>query len=224
MNADTQQIVNDLFLYMVPMVFSLALHEWGHAASAVALGDPTPRDQGRLTLNPAAHIDPIGTLFLPIALIVMGAPVFGWAKPVMVNPIRFSRRIEMRTGMMLTAAAGPAMNLLLAAAAALVLAWGQAQGWSPDAKTLYLARAFLGVNVMLCLFNLLPVPPLDGSRVLGGLLPSGVRAGYLQLERFAPAFIGLLLVTPLSGVLIRTPADTLIRWLYSGAAFLVGLG
>jgi len=192
----------------VPMVCSLALHEFGHAASAVALGDDTPRAQGRLTLNPLAHIDLVGTVLLPLALIALHQPVFGWAKPVVISPYRFTRSIRMSTGLMLTAAAGPAMNLLLALGASVVLhALGPGRGAS-TATLLVAAGAtqLLALNILLCLFNLIPLPPLDGSRVLGGLLPRPFARLYGRLEGLSPLFLGLLFFTGLGGQLLAGPS------------------
>jgi Zn-dependent protease len=194
-----------LFGYL-PMVLSLALHEYGHAASATALGDPTPREQGRLTLNPLAHIDLVGTVLLPIALIAMNQPVFGWAKPVGVSPYRFTRSLRMSTGLMLTAAAGPAMNLLIALASAVVL-HSVARGSSP--LVVLAAGQMMALNILLFLFNLLPVPPLDGSRVLGGLLPNPLRRLYGAAEGLSPLLLGLLFFTGLGGRLLSGPGHWL---------------
>jgi len=198
MEFDSQKLLGDLVLLYIPTVLSLACHEWGHAASAVALGDQTPREQGRLTFNPVAHMDMLGTVMLPLALIAAGQPPFGWAKPVEITPYRFTRKVRMRTGVMLTAAAGPLMNLLLAALAVVVFIgmdahYGRAADWPGGARLHEILPRLALVNVALFLFNLMPVPPLDGSRVLGGLMPPPLRAGYAQFERFAPFLMAPLL-------------------------------
>jgi Zn-dependent protease len=189
-------------------VFSLAIHEYGHAASAVALGDQTPREQGRLTLNPVAHMDWTGTVLLPLALIFAGLPVFGWAKPVEITPYRFTRKVRMRTGLMFTAAAGPFMNLLLAALSSLVFVYfhnhyGDRAGWPGGARAYEVLIAFINVNVSLCLFNLIPVPPLDGSRVVGGLLPNAARGAWTQFEKWGPYL--LLPLVYFGGNLLAAP-------------------
>ena len=216
MAFDSQDLGGRVFTFFVPTLFSLAFHEFGHAASAVMLGDQTPREQGRLTLNPIVHVDPLGTLVLPLALILMGQPPFGWAKPVIVTPYRFTRRLEMRTGLMITAAAGPLMNLFLAVGCALLAAAGARHdglAWGPQAVTVL--EQLTGLNVVLCLFNLLPLPPLDGSRVVSGLLPIGMRSVYQQLERISPALLGLLFFTGAGAALIERPGLALMRALDS---------
>lgn len=157
-----QELVGRL-MFLIPSVLSLSVHEWAHAWSASKLGDDTAERQGRLTLNPMAHIDPIGTILLPL----LGVP-FGWAKPVPVNPLRFDRNVSMRTGMALTAAAGPASNFVLALACAVALGlwWRMSpvDALSQSAAPMLLMYG-ITLNLSLGLFNLLPVPPLDGSRI-----------------------------------------------------------
>lgn len=205
---DTANLIGRLLVYFVPTILSLALHEFGHAASAVALGDPTPREQGRLTLNPLVHVDLFGTILLPLALLLANASPFGWAKPVMITPHRFRRGIRMSTGLMLTAAAGPLMNLLLAGACALGVAYGESRGQFPGGEPgIRLVARALELNVLLCFFNLLPLPPLDGSRVLAGLLPVSMRGGFSRLERIAPAFVALLFFTGIGSELVEGPAE-----------------
>lgn len=153
----------------IPLLLSLTVHEWAHAYAAWRLGDDTARALGRMTLDPLAHIDPVGTLVLPL----LGIP-FGWAKPVPVEPVRFRRGLDMRVGLTIVAAAGPAANLVLAIGCGgllAVLARVGADG--PTARALLESAALL--NVALAVFNLLPVPPLDGSRVVEGLLPDALR-------------------------------------------------
>ena len=171
---------------MLVLVASLTVHEWGHAASAYWLGDDTAARAGRLTLNPVPHVDPIGTLLIPaLMLFSSGAgvtiPLFGWAKPVPVNSSRFSRKVSLRAGEALTGAAGPAMNLVLAVAAAVAL--GLIGGLKPDwlvamdgveqveRPLLLVLHGLLRLNVALACFNLIPVPPLDGGWILQWLLP-----------------------------------------------------
>lgn len=164
---DIDQMLNRVLL-LVPMLLSLTVHEWAHAFSAHRLGDDTAERQGRLTLNPIVHIDPIGTLLLPL----LGIP-FGWAKPVPVNPARFRRGVSMGTGMMITAAAGPFSNVVLATLCAIGLGLGIRFGavTSSEEPLAHLVIMAITINVSLALFNLLPVPPLDGSRVVDGLIP-----------------------------------------------------
>jgi Zn-dependent protease len=196
-------------MLLVPLLLSLTVHEWAHAWSANRLGDDTARMQGRLTLNPIAHIDPIGTLILPL----LGIP-FGWAKPVPVNPTRFRRGVKMSTGMILTAAAGPLANVALAVLCA--VAFGLVARFSPEAMTARFGIAPLlmigiQINVTLAIFNMIPIPPLDGSRVVDGLVPYGWRPQWESIVRLSPL---LLVVVIVAGQrLIAGPAGYVVGWL-----------
>jgi Zn-dependent protease len=180
-------------VWIVPLVVAIVFHEVAHGWVARWLGDPTAAEQRRLSFNPLRHVDPVGTVILPLSLAIAGAPVFGWAKPV---PVRGDRLREPRTGMMLVALAGPAMNLLLATIGAIGL--GLAVGMSSQPGFLAdLFFSFVVVNVFLALFNLLPLPPFDGGHVVQGLLPRPLAAQYAKLGRFGfLLLIGLLVVLP----------------------------
>jgi Zn-dependent protease len=165
----------DTFLYLVPfLLVSLVLHELAHALVATWLGDPTPRDQGRLTLNPIVHLDPLGTAMFALTALISDF-IFGWARPVMVQP-RYFRRPQL--DMALVAAAGPAMNFLLAVACAGLLVHRDFGETTTDV----LLRAF-EINIVLGVFNLIPIPPLDGSRIAGAILPAGLYARWAQLDQ-----------------------------------------
>lgn len=171
----------DLFLLLLPVVIaSLSLHELAHAYVAWRLGDPTAKELGRLTLNPIAHLDPLGTLMFALTALLAGVP-FGWAKPVPVDPRNFRRPKE---GMALVAVAGPVMNFLLALVALAVLRHVGLGGRAFEV----VALAYL-VNVILGLFNLIPVPPLDGSRVVGVLMDNATYARWISLDA-----VGMLIV------------------------------
>jgi Zn-dependent protease len=180
-------------VWIVPLVVAIVFHEVAHGWVARWLGDPTAAEQRRLSFNPLRHVDPVGTVILPLTLAIAGAPVFGWAKPV---PVRGDRLREPRTGMMLVALAGPAMNILLATAGAIAL--GLAVGVSDQPGFLAdLFFSFVVVNVFLALFNLLPLPPFDGGHVVQGLLPRPLAAQYAKLGRFGfLLLIALLVVLP----------------------------
>jgi Zn-dependent protease len=199
--AETGKI---LVLYMVTTLLSLTVHEYSHARVADFLGDETPRRQGRLTLSPLAHIDPLGTLVIPIvAILAGGVPFLAWARPVQTNPQNYTRKVSMRNGHRMVAAAGPLSNLLFAAVAmgALSALVRSGAGFSLHAGTAsafaMLLLALVRVNIGLCVFNFLPIPPLDGSRLLPRSLDGFQRA-------IAPYsfFILMILVSarPLRGV------------------------
>ena len=209
--------VGQLFISLLVLVFSLTVHESAHAWAADRLGDSTARLQGRISLNPAVHVDPVGTLLFPILGMVTGAPLFGWAKPVPVNIGRFAKP---RRDYLMVAAAGPLSNLALAVAAALALQIALALGdgtasGGPNviAPLTSLAYATLQVNVLLAIFNMLPIPPLDGGTVLAGVLPERFAAG---LDRIRPYGFLLLYALLFSGgfsVIVGTPYRYIMSWL-----------
>ncbi|WP_394654266.1 site-2 protease family protein [uncultured Sphingomonas sp.] len=184
--------------WLIPLVIAIVFHEVAHGWVARAFGDPTAARLGRLTLNPIRHVDPIGTVGLPLLLAVTGAPVFGWAKPV---PVVASRLRSPRWHMMLVALAGPGVNLLLALVAALGLAALVGSGSGGDGgAAAFVARNllnFLLINVFLAIFNLIPLPPFDGGHVVEGLLPRSAVPAWQKLARVGfPLLIVLLLVVP----------------------------
>ena len=188
-------------------ILSLTLHEWAHAWSAFRLGDDTAASQGRLTLNPLPHIDLLGTIILPLL-----SPIpFGWAKPVPVNPARFRRGVSMAGGMAVTASAGPISNLLLAVAGAVAI--GLVYRLAPDADVaaMPILTQLVILNVSLAVFNLIPVPPLDGSRVVAWLMPRGLQEGWRQLEGFAPLL--LIAVFMFGGRLAERPMNAVFNQL-----------
>jgi Zn-dependent protease len=183
-------------LSLIAFIVSVSVHEYGHALIADKLGDRVPRLQGRLTLSPAAHIDPLGTLLLPlIAGLMPGYPLIAWGKPVQTNPANYTRRFSTRTGSMLVSAAGPAMNLLLAILGSIVfVALGKAGVLTvPVAQAL--VRYVLAVNLALMFFNLIPLGPLDGAAVLAGILPESAQPFVEALRRYGMGVLFLLLLT-----------------------------
>ena len=183
--------------WLIPLVIAIVFHEVSHGLVANALGDPTAKRRGRLSLNPITHVDPFGTVLLPMVLAVSGAPVFGWAKPV---PVVSQRLRNPRYHMILVALAGPGMNLLLAVIAAILFAGVVAadpQGlvWVFIVQNLV---NFMVINVFLAIFNLIPLPPFDGGHVVEGLLPRRFAVHFAKLRRFGfPLLIVLLLVVPM---------------------------
>jgi Zn-dependent protease len=179
-------------IVLVPVVLSLSVHEFAHAWCAFRLGDDTAARQGRLTLNPLEHLDPVG-LLLPL----LGVP-FGWARPVPVDPSRM-RGVSLEAGIVLTAAAGPLSNLLLAIGATLAMGgWARLDpGAALAAGPLWqLLEWLVLVNLVLAVFNLIPVPPLDGSRLVDGLCPAWLRPHWLAFASVGPFALVVLLVVP----------------------------
>jgi len=183
----------------VPVLLSLSVHEWAHAYSAFLLGDDTAEQQGRMTMNPIAHIDPLGTIVLPL----LGVP-FGWAKPVPVNPVRFDRKWNMSTGLALTAAAGPFSNFVLALAsiagiAAVTHLVAPTHSLYQPAQQMCVTTAF--VNVALGVFNLFPIVPLDGSRIAEALVPYNLRGAWDAYASIGPMLLmGVIALPALFGV------------------------
>ena len=201
------EIVFNVIIVLVPMILSLSVHEFAHAWSAIKLGDDTAKRMGRLTLNPMAHIDILGTIALPVILTVTGSGFFfGWAKPVPVNPVRFRRGITMRTGSILTAVAGPASNIVIAFIASGIIVGAIRLGQMPSDNPvlIFLARMFQ-INIALAVFNILPVPPLDGHY----LLPEEIKAKARHYQMFL--FVGLILLINVAGGILATPIDFLYQ-------------
>ena len=239
-------MIRDIVMVLVPMILCLSVHEFAHAWSAYKLGDDTAASQGRMTLNPLAHIDLFGTILIPIISVISGGiGLIGWAKPVPISPYRFRKTVTMRTGMMLTAVAGPLSNLIMAfvtagvtmasfgdeigsiasdprigSAFTAIMILGSSEnadaivkaGLATQTQTvviLLLGRVFL-MNVGLAVFNMLPVPPLDGSR----LLPLSWQE---KLARYTfVAFIGFMILINFAGGVLGKPVffigDLIVRF------------
>ena len=189
-----------VFVQYAVLVFAISVHESAHAWTASRYGDPTARMLGRITLNPIHHIDPIGTFVLPVIALITGMPLIGWGKPTPVNPLNFGKN-HVRADIM-TSVAGPISNLLVATGSVLVLAIvirGQALLGSAADPLFLLFLAALQINVLLAVFNMIPVPPLDGSHVLRHALSGTALAIYDRVGVF-----GLLLLFIVGGNIIRT--------------------
>jgi Zn-dependent protease len=207
----------EVFIIFVVLLFSLSVHEAAHAWTADRLGDPTARLLGRITLNPAVHADPIGTIVFPlIGLLTNVNFLLGWAKPVPVNITRL--RGNWKRKYMLIAAAGPASNLVLALIAALVLRVLPGTTLEPtvDAALTPLIRFLdvaVGLNVLLAVFNMVPVPPLDGGNVVAGLLQGPVAEMYERLRPYGFIILYALMFSGVLATIISPPARFLLYWL-----------
>lgn len=190
-----------VFIEFVVLLFSLTVHEAAHALTADRLGDPTARLLGRVSLNPAVHIDPIGTIVFPLIAIITNVPVLGWAKPVPVNPTRLHG--NWRQKYMLIAAAGPASNIVLAIIGAVVLHVVPVAGNLQESALAPLAVFFyrlVELNVLLAVFNMIPLPPLDGGNVLSGILRGPAAEMFDHVRPYGFMILYALLLT---GVLAR---------------------
>jgi len=183
------------------LLIAMPVHEFAHAATAVALGDRTPIIQGRYTLNPLSHLDPIGSLLILFA-------GFGWAKPVQWNPRNIT--IDYRLGAILVALAGPLSNLLLAVLAAILLRTGLVS----NEHVVGFLFIFAQINVALFVFNLIPIPPLDGSHVLFALLPGDTYNLRMQLSQYGMLILFLILMIPGFRQIITGPMTVILRFLF----------
>lgn len=190
--------IQTICVYAIPLIFAITLHESAHGWAAGRLGDPTATMLGRVTINPIPHIDPIGTIAVPGALLLMsaltggGGLLFGWAKPVPINPRYFRNPLKAMT---ITAAAGPLSNLLQMIFWALLLKALAAVGFY-DKFVISVCAAGISVNLMLMAFNLIPIPPLDGGRIVRGLLP---RQAGMAFDKIEPYGFMILLVLMVGG-------------------------
>ena len=192
---------SDMVFRIPALLIALTVHEFAHAAMAVKMGDPTPRLLGRLTLNPIAHLDPLG-------LIMLWLFQFGWAKPVPINPGYFKNS---RKGLMLVSFAGPGANILTALITALLLGFlvklGMlTSGWT---KVLWLTYSY---NLLFAVFNLLPVPPLDGSKIVSSLLPPAQSHAFERIERYGPFILIALIYLGIAGAIIK-PIQIILSYL-----------
>lgn len=214
--ADIRYVLMALFV----LVISVAIHEFGHAIMAYKLGDDTPKRQGRVTLNPLAHADPIGTLLLPVLSNLHAAAGglgggFGWGKPVQWQPHRVRRGISMATANILVSAAGPCMNLLLAVLTALVHCILLGQGVVTPASQAHQVLFFItGTNFILMFFNLLPIPPLDGGHIAEALMPRKYRSQFESYAKYGPFVLLAVMLIPQVRHVFAWPANWCTEHIY----------
>jgi Zn-dependent protease len=220
--GDIGALLYGISIWAIPLIFAVTLHEAAHGYAALAMGDDTAQRQGRISLNPLRHVDPFGTIVLPGLLLAMGGVMFGWAKPV---PVNFGRLRDPRLGMVVVAAAGPGMNLFLAVASVLVALHvlphvpEQFQGW----LLLNLDNAIY-FNLLLAIFNMIPIPPLDGGRVLVGVLPNALAWRVARLEKAGILILlAMLFLLPMLGNTLGMNLD-IFEWLVHGPVEAIGRG
>ena len=212
---ETSHLVQQIVIWALPILAAVILHEVAHGFVARQLGDPTAERMGRLTLNPLPHIDPIGTVVLPLMLVVMGSPfVFGWARPV---PVNFANLRQPKRDMVKVALAGPATNIALAVLSA--AAFHALGGWTPLgggggfvlSPLAQMALASVQINIVLAVVNMVPIPPLDGGRVLAGLLPRPQAIVFARLEPYGLIIVMALLFTGALGTIIGPVANFMLH-------------
>lgn len=223
-------VIGQFLLFMVALIFSLSVHESAHAWMSNRFGDDLARLQGRISLNPVAHVDPIGTLLFPAIAFFTGAPVIGWAKPTPVNPLRWRNK---RVANFWVSVAGVICNFIIAIVAGIIIrllySFGLLEisggGLVPAGTDSMIALGavdllwgFFTLNVALGVFNLLPIPPLDGSKVLQSILPESFESGFEALERFGFMLLILAMFTGVFTIIFRVVMPLAVRILFLGAS------
>ena len=209
---DLSRVMYQLAVGAPVFLLAIVCHEWAHAFMAYKFGDDTSKVHGRLSFNPAVHIDPIGTVLFPLIGVIFGWTMFGWAKPVPIDPRRFK---NYRVGVFWVAFAGPLMNILLALLASLIFAIVAVKmpaGGGNKIIFIEMLRNAVVINIILAVFNLIPFPPLDGSRMVSSFLSYENMRKYEDLQRYSFIFILLLWFTPILRYVLH-PALALGNWI-----------
>jgi Zn-dependent protease len=224
LNIGADQIQRAI-LYLIAFIMCITVHEFGHAWVATRLGDPTPRQQGRLTLAPQHHIDPIGTILMPILMALTSVPLLAWGRPVQYNPAALTRRFSVRTGRMMVAIAGPAMNLLMALVVSIGIVVG-AKLHAPDHLLNAVFHYLVRLNISLMIFNLIPIPPLDGGAVLAWVLPRSMHNLVDFLARYGNFILIFLVISPSLGLplinVIGYPINLITSYWILGLSMAIG--
>ena len=205
------QVVEFIFQILI-LIFSVVIHEVSHGATAYAMGDSTAKDEGRLTLNPLKHLDPFGSVILPTLTYLLGGFIFGWARPVPYNPYNLKNQ---KYGPGLVGAAGPLSNVVIAVAFGLIIRFAASMPFLP-AQFLQIAAFIVFLNLILAVFNLIPIPPLDGSKVLFAMLPRSAYDLEIFFEKYG-IIILLVFIFFLSGIII--PVASFFFRLITGLGF-----
>ncbi len=200
----------DLLIFLPVLIFSVICHEVAHGIVALRFGDSTAQQEGRLTLSPLPHIDPVGSVIFPGICFLLNFPVFGWAKPVPINPNRFS---NYRAGVVLVSLAGPLANILLAVLFTGFLYLSVAGGWISAALLQRFVTQAVMLNLVLAVFNLIPVPPMDGSKILSAILPDDLSRKYDLLEPYGFFIVMALIATGVSGRVLYPAVEFLFQLL-----------
>jgi Zn-dependent protease len=200
--TDPSQLIQQVAIFALPVIFAITMHEAAHGYAARHFGDSTAYMLGRISLNPIRHIDPVGTILLPIVSLALGGILFGWAKPV---PVNFGQLRDRQLGMILVSAAGVTANMLLAFLALLL---DRVLSPEPSGMLAVLLYYFAQINIILAAFNLIPIPPLDGSKILLGLAPPNLQNLLLRLEPF-----GFFIIIGLLYFGVLNPVIGFFKWM-----------
>jgi len=211
--SNTLGLLYDFLIRFLFFVFSISVHECAHAYSAYLLGDPTAKNQGRITLNPLKHLDPLGTLMIFLIN-------FGWAKPTPVNPIYFKDR---KKGVMLCSLAGPMSNLLLAIILAFPYVYLRNSYGIISNNLRFILGVGFSLNVVLAIFNMLPIPPLDGSKIFSGILPSRTYYKMLEYESYITIIFVILMLTGILGRILFPIVSVVQSGIIKSVATILGL-